>query len=156
MTSLNLDRLREVTGVFITESDFQVIELEYKDYLNDNDNQYSDNEDVAEQFIEEWKEEQKTLGTFTETSDGYIKYYTMEGADEVKISAMEYLDNLDMTSYHWENMCRSYWEIFKEILNTQEINKKLLSNILSEATISHDQIYQLQEAMKGRMEQKLR
>lgn len=55
MTSLTLDRLKQVTGVFITESAFQVIELEYKNYLKDN--QYPDNEDVADQFIEEWKEE---------------------------------------------------------------------------------------------------
>ena len=56
MTSLNLTRLKEAAGVFITESMFQVIELQYKDYLKDNS--YTDNEFTAEQFIEEWKAEQ--------------------------------------------------------------------------------------------------
>ena len=36
MTSLNLSNLKEITGVFISESAFQVIELQYKDYLKDN------------------------------------------------------------------------------------------------------------------------
>lgn len=153
MTSLNLDTLRQVTGVFITESDFQVIELEYKDYIKDN--QYDDNEFVAEQFIEEWKAEQELLGTFTETSDGNIKYYSMEGEEDVKPTTMEYLDNLDMTSYHWENMCRRDWQVFREILETGKVDKELLTNILQEETISHEQIYQIQSAMKERVNELL-
>ena len=27
-----------------------------------------------------------------------------------EITTVDIIDNLDMTSYHWENMCRSYWE----------------------------------------------
>lgn len=153
MTCLNLDTLRQVTGVFITESDFQVIELEYKDYIKEN--QYEDNESVAEQFIEEWKAEQILLGTFTETSDGNIKYYSMEGEEDVKPTTMEYLDNLDMTSYHWENMCRRDWQVFREILETGKVDKVLLSNILQEETVSHEQIYQLQSAMKARVNELL-
>lgn len=153
MTELRLDRLRELTGVFITEADFQVIELAYKDYLKDN--QYSDNEYVAEQFIEEWKEEQESLSTFCETTDGIIKFYCMEGADNIKVTSGEFLNNLDMVSYHWENMCRRDWRVFKEILETGYINKTLLTNILAEETISHEQIYQLQEAMKVRLDELL-
>ena len=36
MTNLSLDRLKEVAGVFISESIFQVIQLEYADYLKEN------------------------------------------------------------------------------------------------------------------------
>lgn len=149
MTSLTLDRLKQVTGVFITESAFQVIELEYKNYLKDN--QYPDNEDVADQFIEEWKEEQEVLGTFGETTDGNIKFYCMDGAEDIKVTTSEFLDNLDMTSYHWENMCRRDWNVFREILETGKVNKELLSNILKEETISHEQIYQLLDTMKVRV-----
>ena len=38
----------------------------------------------AAQFSEAWKEEKEFLGTFTETSDGNIKYYSMEGADDLR------------------------------------------------------------------------
>lgn len=149
MTSINLDRLRAVTGVFISESDFQVIKLEYKEWLVTNN--LTDSQSNAEKFCEVWKEEQELLGTFTETSDGKIKYYCMEGADDTKITSEEFLNNLDMTSYHWENLCRSYWEIFKNILNTDNVDKQLLANILSEETISHEQIHELQKAMLGRV-----
>ena len=149
MTNLNLDRLKEITGVFISESDFQVIELEYIDYLKSNN--LTDTESNAEQFCEEWKEEQQLLETFTETTDGNVKYYCMEGADDTKLTTEEFLNNLDMTSYHWENLCRSYWQIFEEIINTDNVDKKLLENILSERTISHEQIYELQKAMKNRL-----
>ena len=147
MTNLSLDNLRTVAGVFISESDFQVIQLEYLDYLKANN--LTDSESNAEQFCEEWKAEQELLGTFVETSDGNIKYYCMEGADDTKITSEEFLNNLDMTSYHWENLCRSYWKIFKEILDTDNVDKQLLTNILSEETISHEQIFELQQAMKG-------
>ena len=149
MTNLSLDRLKEVTGVFVSESDFQVIQLEYADYLKENN--LADTESNAEQFYEDWKAEQEILGTFTETSDGNIKYYSMEGVDDTKLTTEEFLNNLDMTSYHWENLCRSYWKIFEEILNTGNVDKKLLENILSERTISHDQIYELKSAMKNRI-----
>lgn len=150
MTNLNLDRLREVSGIFITESDFQVIELQYKDYLKDNS--YTDNEFTSEQFMEEWIREQELFGTFRETKDGNIKYYCMEGNDGVQLTTSEFLDNLDMNSYHWENRCRSYWQIFKEILDTGNVNKQLLENILSgDTTISHEQIYGLQKAVKNRV-----
>lgn len=36
MTNLSLDKLRKGTGAFISESDFQVIQLEYLDYLEEN------------------------------------------------------------------------------------------------------------------------
>ena len=149
MTNLSLDRLKEVTGVFISESDFQVIELEYLDYLKSNN--LADTESNAEQFCEDWKAEQDVLGTFTETKDGNIKYYCMEGEDDFKPTTKEFLDNLDMSSFHWENLCRSYWKIFEEILNSGNVDKKLLENILSERTISHEQIYELQKAMKNRV-----
>ena len=149
MTNLSLDRLKEVTGVFVSESDFQVIQLEYADYLKENN--LADTESNAEQFYEDWKAEQDVLGTFTETSDRNIKYYSMEGADDTKLTTEEFLNNLDMTSYHWENLCRSYWKIFEEILNTGNVDKKLLENILSERTISLDQIYELKSAMKNRI-----
>lgn len=147
MTSLNLSKLKETSGVFISESDFQVIELQYKDYLKDNS--YADTDSTAEQFIEEWIKEQELFGTFKETKDGNIKYYCMEGDTGVSLTTNEFLDNLDMNSYHWENRCRSYWQIFKEILDTGKINKQLLENILSgDTTISHEQIYELLAAMK--------
>lgn len=149
MTNLSLDRLKEVTGVFVSESDFQVIQLEYADYLKENN--LADTESNAEQFYEDWKAEQEILGTFTETSDGNIKYYSMEGVDDTKLTTEEFLNNLDMTSYHWENLCRSYWKIFEEILNTGNVDKKLLENILSERTISLDQICELKSAMKNRI-----
>ena len=149
MTNLNLDRLREVAGVFISESDFQVIQLEYADYIKGNN--LVDTESNAEQFYEEWKEEQEILGTFTETSDGNIKYYCMDGADDFKPTTEEFLNELDMSSYHWENLCRSYWKIFREILDTGNVDKKLLTNILTEETISHEQIYELQKAMKNKV-----
>lgn len=149
MTNLSLDKLRDVAGVFISESIFQVIQLEYADYLKENN--LTDTESNAVQFCKDWKEEQEILGTFAETSDGNIKYYCMDGVDDVKPTTKEFLDNLDMTSYHWENLCRSYWKIFEEILNSGNVDKKLLENILSERTISHDQIYELQKAMKNRV-----
>lgn len=149
MTNLSLDKLRTTTGAFISESDFQVINLEYLDYLKENN--LADTEINAEQFIEEWKVEQEILGTFTETSDENIKYYCMEGTDDVKLTTEEFLNELDMNSYHWENLCRSYWKIFREILDTGNIDKQLLTNILSEETISHEQIYELQKAVKSRI-----
>lgn len=149
MTNLNLDRLRATAGVFISESDFQVIHLEYLDYLNENN--LTDSEVSASEFTKAWILEQELLGTFTETSDGNIKYYCMEGADDTKITSEEFLNNLDMSAYHWENLCRSYWQIFKDILNTDEVDKQLLSNVLSEETISHEQIFELQQTMKGRI-----
>lgn len=149
MTNLSLDKLRDVAGVFISESIFQVIQLEYADYLKENN--LTDTESNAEQFCEDWKAEQDVLGTFTETTDGNIKYYCMEGEDDFKPTTKEFLDNLDMSSFHWENLCRSYWQIFEEILNTGNVDKQLLENILSERTISHEQIYELQKAMKNRV-----
>lgn len=147
MTSLNLSKLKEVSGVFISESDFQVIELQYKDYLKDNS--YADTDSTAEQFIEEWIKEQEVFNTFRETKDGNIKYYCMEGDAGVSLTTNEFLENLDMNSYHWENRCRSYWQIFKEILDTGKVNKQLLENILSgDTTISHEQIYELLTTMK--------
>ncbi len=149
MTSLNLDRLRKESGVFISESDFQVIELQYKDYLKDNS--YADSDSTAGQFLDEWIKEQEVFGTFRETEDGNIKYYCMEGDDGIPLTTDEFLNNLDMNSYHWENRCRSYWRIFREILDTGNVNKQLLGNILSgDTTISHEQIYELLTAMKGK------
>ncbi len=153
MTELRLDRLRETTGVFITESDFQVIELAYKDYLKESGQ--SDNEYAAQRFIYVWEEEQESLGTFGETTDGIIKFYSIEGADNIKVTSSEFLNNLDMVSYHWENMCRRDWRVYREILETEKVNKELLTNILAEETISHEQIYQLQEAMKVKLEELL-
>ena len=150
MTNLNLDKLRATTGAFISEADFQVIKLEYLDYLQENN--LADTEINAEQFIEAWKEEQDILGTFTETSDGNIKYYSIDGAGNVKLTTEQFLNELDMRSYHWENMCRSYWEIFEEIFYKDNVNRQLLKNILTEErTISHEQIYELQKAMKNRI-----
>lgn len=51
MTNLNLDRLREVSGVFISESNFQVIELQYLDTLKQHN--HTDSEELAERFIED-------------------------------------------------------------------------------------------------------
>lgn len=149
MKKLSLDKLREVTGVFISESDFQVIKLEYDDYLKENN--LADTESNAEQFCEDWKAEQELLGSFVETTDGNIKYYSMEGSGDTKLTTEQFLNDLDMTSYHWENLCRSYWKIFREMLNTGNVDKQLLTNILSEETISHEQIYELQKAMKNRV-----
>ena len=149
MTSLNLTRLKESSGVFISESDFQLIELEYKDFLKDNS--YPDNEYSVEEFTEKWISEQELFGTFRETKDGNIKYYCMEGDDGVQLTTSEFLDNIDMTSYHWEGRCRSYWQIFEEILDTGNVNRQLLENILSgDITISHEQMYELLKAMKNR------
>lgn len=149
MTNLNLDKLRVTTGVFISESDFQVIKLEYKEWLVTNN--LTDSQSNAKQFCKLWKEEQELLGTFTETSDGNIKYYCMDGAGDIKPTTEEFLNELDMSSYHWENLCRSYWKIFREILDTGNVDKQLLTNILSEETISHEQIYELQKAVKNRI-----
>lgn len=142
MTSLTLELLRKETGVFITESDYQVIQL---DYLNCLKERYT-----AKVFCEEWAQEQETLGTFKQTKDGSIKYYIMD-ADDTSMTAVEYVEQLDMTSYHWENLARSYWKIFHNILDTGNVNKQLLTNILKEETISYEQIYQLDSAMKNRV-----
>ena len=48
-------------------------------------------------------------------------------------------------------MCRRDWNVFREILETGKVNKELLSNILKEETVSHEQIYQLLDAMKVRV-----
>lgn len=149
MTNISLDKLREKTGAFISESDFQVIELQYLEALKQHN--LADSEELANQFIEEWIEEQEILCTFAETADGSIKYFCPEGVDEVKMSTMELMIQKDMSSYHWENMCRSYWRIFEEIYNTGNVDKELLKNILSERTISHEQIYEIQKAMKNRI-----
>ena len=153
MTNLSLDRLREETGAFISESDFQVIELQYLDVLKNHN--LTDSEELAEQFIGEWIEEQEILCTFAETKDGSIKYFCPEGMEEVKKSTMELMIEKDMCSYHWENMCRSYWRIFEEIYNTGNVNRELLKNILQERTISHDQMYELQKAIKNRLHELL-
>lgn len=149
MTNLDLNKLREAAGVFISESDFQVIELQYLDALKSHN--LTDTEELAELFYEEWKEEQEMLETFAETADGNIKYYCPEGADETKLTTQEFLDQIDMRSFHWENLCRSYWDIFKEILDTGKVDEQLLKNILSERTISHEQIYELQKTIKNRI-----
>lgn len=78
MTNLSLDQLRQASGAFITESDFQVIKLQYLDALKKHN--LTDSEELAEQFIEEWIEEQEILCTFAETKDGSIKYFCPEGA----------------------------------------------------------------------------
>ena len=148
MTNLSLDKLRKGTGVFITESAFQVIQLEYLDYLKENG--LSDTESNAEDFCIEWAKEQDLLDTFKTTSDGQIEYYSMD-ADDTLMTTKEYLNELDMTSYHWENLCRSYWKIFEDILNTGNVDMKLIANILAERTISHKQIYELQKVIKGRI-----
>jgi hypothetical protein len=149
MSNLSLERLQEAAGVFISESNFQVIEMGYIEGLKRNN--LEDSEELAEQFIEEWIEEQEVLCTFSETSDGNIKYFSAEGMEEVRPSTNEFLKQMDMTSYHWENMCRSYWRIFEEIYNTGNVDKELLKNILAERTISHEQIYELQKAVKNRV-----
>ena len=141
MTNLSLDKLRKGTGAFISESDFQVIQLEYLDYLEENG--LIDAEANDEKFCEIWVEEQENLDTFKQTSDGKIEYYSMD--DDTPMTTEEYLNNLDMTSYHWENLCRSYWKIFEDILNTGNVDMKLLANILAERTISHEKIYELQK-----------
>lgn len=100
--------------------------------------------------------EQRTLGTFTETLDGMIRYFSFEGdMEEVKPSTNEFLEQMDMESYHWENQCRSYWRIFEEIYNTGNVDKELLKNILSERTVSHEEIYGIQKAMKDAVEKLL-
>ena len=48
MTNLSLDKLRKGTGAFISESDFQVIQLEYLDYLEEHN--LTDTETNAEEF----------------------------------------------------------------------------------------------------------
>lgn len=68
---------------------------------------------------------------------------------------MELLIEKDMSSYHWENMCRSYWRIFKEIYVTGNIDRELLKNILSEKTISYGQAYELQRTVKNRVRELL-
>lgn len=79
MTNLSLDKLRKGTGAFISESDFQVIQLEYLDYLEENG--LIDAEANAEKFCEIWVEEQENLDTFKQTSDGKIEYYSMDADD---------------------------------------------------------------------------
>ena len=153
MTNLSLDQLRKESGAFITESDFQVIELQYLDALKSHN--LKDSEELAEQFIQEWLEEQEILCTFAETKDGSVKYFCPEGMEETKKSTMELLVEKDMSSYHRENMCRSYWRIFEEIFNTGNVNKELIKNILSKRTISHEQIYELQKAVKNRLHELL-
>lgn len=146
MTNLSLDKLRKGTGAFISESDFQVIQLEYLDYLKEHN--LTDTETNAEEFYHIWGEEQEELDNFKQTSDGKIEFYNMD--DDTPMTTEEYLNNLDMTSYHWENLCRSYWKIFEDILNTGNVDMKLLANILAERTISHEQIYELQKIVKSR------
>lgn len=153
MTNLSLDRLREESGTFITESDFQVIELQYLDALKSHN--LNDSEELAEQFIAEWIKEQEILCTFAETEDGSVKYFCPEGMEEVQKSTMELLVEKDMSSYHWENMCRSYWKIFEGIYQTGDVDRELLKNILSERTISHEQIYEMQKAVKNRIHELL-
>lgn len=152
MTNLNLEQLRTGTDVFISEADFQVIQLEYLDYLKQNN--LVDSEEEAKEFCFKWVEEQETFGTFVETTDGF-SYFCPEGEPEERISTKEFIKQMDMTSYHWENLCRSYWEVFKNILNTDKVDKQLLTNILLEETISHQQIFELQKAMKCRIEELL-
>ena len=142
MTNLSLDKLRKGTSAFISESDFQVIQLEYLDYLKEHN--LTDTETNAEEFCHIWGEEQENLDTFKQTSDGKIEYYSMN-AEDTPMTTEEYLNDLDMTSYHWENLCRSYWKIFEDILNTGNVDMKLLANILAERTISHEKIYELQK-----------
>ena len=142
MTNLSLDKLRKGTSAFISESDFQVIQLEYLDYLKEHN--LTDTETNAEEFCHIWGEEQENLDTFKQTSDGKIEYYSMN-ADDTPMTTEEYLNDLDMTSYHWENLCRSYWKIFEDILNTGNVDMKLRANILAERTISHEKIYELQK-----------
>lgn len=149
MTNLSLDQLRKESGAFISESDFQVIELQYLDALKSNN--LTDSEELAEQFIDEWIHEQEILCTFAETKDGSVKYFCPEGMEDIQKTTMELLNEKDMSSYHWENMCRSYWKIFEGIYNSGNIDRELLKNILSERTISHEQIFELQKTVKTRL-----
>lgn len=148
MTELTLDLLRNETNVFITEAEYQIILFEYNDYLKKYN--LKDNEITACKFCKLWKKEQKTLGTILCTSDGAIEYYDMDADDNMTIN--QYLEDLDATSYHWENLCRSYWKIFHNIIDNNKVDKKLIKNILdNDETISYEQIYELKTAMINRL-----
>lgn len=150
MTSscLKLDKLRAVTGVFIKRTDYKIIELEYQNYL---ESQGLEDSDVSvRRFMKKWKEEQEILGTFAETLDGYIKYYCIDGEPQTKITTQEFLEEFDMSAYYWENLCRSYWQIFREILDTDKVDKQLLTNILAEEATPHEQIFELTKVMRIR------
>ena len=147
MTSMDLDKLRAVTGVFIKRTDFEIIQLEYWDFLKSQS--LEDSDISARRFVKKWKEEQEKLGTFAETLDGYIKYFCLEAPD-MSITTQELLDELDMSAYYWENLCRSYWKILKKILDTDKVDKQLLTNILAEEATPHEQIFELTKVMRIR------
>ena len=147
-SSLNLDKLRAVTGVFIKRTDYEIIQLEYRNYLESQ--VLEDSNIFARKFIKKWKAEQEILGTFAETLDGYIKYYCIDGEPQMKITTQEFLDEFDMLEYYWENLCRSYWQIFREILGTDKVDKQLLTNILAEEATPHEQIFELTKVMRIR------
>ena len=129
MLELTLELLRNKTGVFITESDYQIaVVFDYLNWLKDK--QLQDTRSNAENFIEEWKREQEALGRFIKTSDGLVEYYCVNGKD-TPFTVREYLEKLDMSSYHWENLCRSYWKIFHSIVDDNKVDKKLIRNVLS-------------------------
>ena len=139
MLELTLELLRNKTGVFITESDYQVVMLDYLDWLKYK--QLQDTHNNAEDFIKDWKEEQNILGTFIKTSDGIVKYYRIDGND-TPLTIKEYLEELDMISYHWENLCRSYWKIFHSIVDDNKVDEELIKSILSnDETVGHEQNY---------------
>lgn len=74
----------------------------------------------------------------------------MDADDNMTIN--QYLEDLDATSYHWENLCRSYWKIFHNIIDNNKVDKKLIKNILdNDETISYEQIYELKTAMINRL-----
>ena len=47
-----------------------------------------------------------------------------------------------MISYHWENLCRSYWKIFHSIVDDNKVDKEFIKSILSnDETVGHEQNY---------------
>ena len=72
MSKLSLERMKKVTGVFISRTDFNVIEIDYSNFLKENN--LNDSEEYAEHFYLLWKEESEIFNRFVHLKEHLINW----------------------------------------------------------------------------------
>lgn len=146
MTNLKLEELRKKSGAFISQSDFQIIKLEYQQYLQEKG--LKDTAKNVNTFIKEWIEEQESWGTFISTEEGF-KYYDQEDDADGGITFRDYAEKVDAISFMWETKCRKMWEYLHSVSDTR--NADLVNELLKEETITYEMCLELQNAVKDRV-----
>lgn len=119
MTNLKLKELREKSGAFISQSDFQIIKLEYQQYLQEEG--LKDTTRNAKAFIKEWIEEQESWGTLRKTVEGFSYYDPEGGADGVKVFK-DYAEKVDSMSFMWKTKFREMCRYLETVLNAGNVD----------------------------------